>query len=149
MDEYSKFVTFTYIGGTFGTMITYPICGLVLDNLGWEPVFYLSGGLGILWFLLWQIFISDDPSTHWCINEEEKCYILKHRKQTINLIGEKRPPYLKIISTPSIWGLMLCDFARSFGSYMIIIEGPNFINKVLNKDILEVMHISSFFEASL
>ena len=144
MDEYSKFVTFTYIGGTFGTMITYPICGVVLDNLGWEAVFYLTGGFGILWFLIWQIVISNDPSVHGWISEDEKEYILKHRSQKINSIGEKRPPYLKILFTPSVWGLMACDFARSFGSYMIIIEGPNFINKVLNKDILEVIHLSNF-----
>ena len=36
IEEHSKFVTFTYIGGTFGTMITYPICGVILTSLGWE-----------------------------------------------------------------------------------------------------------------
>ena len=36
MEEQSKFVTFTYIGGTFGTMITYPISGFILEGLGWE-----------------------------------------------------------------------------------------------------------------
>ena len=36
MEEHSKFVTFTYIGGTFGTMITYPISGFILEDLGWE-----------------------------------------------------------------------------------------------------------------
>jgi ACS family sodium-dependent inorganic phosphate cotransporter len=148
MNEHSKFVTFTYIGGTFGTMITYPICGVVLDKLGWEAVFYLTGGLGILWFLVWQIVISNDPSVHCCISEEEKLYILKHRRQTTNVIGENRPPYLKILATPSVWGLMVCDFARSFGSYMVIIEGPDFIDKVLKKDILEVIQLSYFiFEA--
>ena len=141
MEEHSKFVSFTYTGGTFGTMITYPICGVVRDKLGWEAVFYLSGGLGILWFLIWQMVISNDPSAHGCISEDEKSYILKHRRQATKSIGEKRPPYLKILVTPSVWGLMVCDFAKSFEVYMVIIEGPNFINKVLEKDILEVIHI--------
>ena len=35
-EEQSKFVTFTYIGNTFGTMITYPISGIILGELGWE-----------------------------------------------------------------------------------------------------------------
>ena len=100
-------------------------------------MFYISGGLGILWFLIWILVVSDDPSTQRFISETEKNYILKHRKQ-IDEIGKSRPPYLKILLTPSVWALMICDFARSFGAYMVIIEGPNFIDKVLNKDILEV-----------
>ena len=35
-EEQSKFVTFTYIGNTFGTMITYPISGVILNSIGWE-----------------------------------------------------------------------------------------------------------------
>ena len=35
-EEQSKFVTFTYIGNIFGTMVTYPISGLILDTIGWE-----------------------------------------------------------------------------------------------------------------
>ena len=100
-------------------------------------MFYISGGLGILWFMIWILVVNDDPSTQRFISETEKNYILKHRKQ-IDEIGKSRPPYLKILLTPSVWALMICDFARSFGAYMVIIEGPNFIDKVLNKDILEV-----------
>ena len=138
MQEHSKFVTFTYIGGTFGTMITYPICGVILDSLGWEAVFYISGGLGLVWCLMWFSFVSDDPSKQILISKEERGFIEGNRKNTNSIIGKRRPPYLRILFTPSVWGLMFCDFARSFGAYMIIIEGPNFIDKILHKDILEV-----------
>ena len=138
MQEHSKFVTFTYIGGTFGTMITYPVCGVILDGLGWEAVFYISGGLGLVWSLMWFSFVSDDPSKQILISKEERGFIEENRKNTNSIIGKRRPPYLRILFTPSVWGLMFCDFARSFGAYMIIIEGPNFIDKILHKDILEV-----------
>ena len=36
MEERSKFVTFTYFGGTFGTLVTYPICGYLLKTFDWE-----------------------------------------------------------------------------------------------------------------
>lgn len=137
MQEHSKFVTFTYIGGTFGTMITYPVCGVILDGLGWEAVFYISGGLGLVWSLMWFSFVSDDPSKQILISKEERGFIEENRKNTNSIIGKRRPPYLRILFTPSVWGLMFCDFARSFGAYMIIIEGPNFIDKILHKDILE------------
>ena len=110
-------------------------------------MFYISGGLGILWFMIWILVVNDDPSTQRFISETEKNYILKHRKQ-IDEIGKSRPPYLKILLTPSVWALMICDFARSFGAYMVIIEGPNFIDKVLNKDILEVNYPILFIFSS-
>ena len=34
--EKAGFTSFAYVGGTFGTIITYPLCGLILDNIGWE-----------------------------------------------------------------------------------------------------------------
>ena len=119
-------------------MITYPICGVILDSLGWEAVFYISGGLGLAWCLIWFAFVSDDPTKQIFIKKDEKAYIEENRKNTNNNIGKRAPPYLKILFTPSVWGLMICDFARAFGSYMIIIEGPNFIDKILHKDILQV-----------
>ena len=33
---------------------------------------------------------------------------------------------------------MFTDFCISFGIYMILIEGPNFIDNILHKDILQV-----------
>ena len=42
MNEHSKFVTFTYMGGNVGTLLSYPIYGLILDQLGWEV--YLQEG---------------------------------------------------------------------------------------------------------
>ena len=83
-------------------------------------------------------FVNDDPAGQKFIGKDEKDYILRHRKSTNGAIGQKRPPYLKMVLTPSVWVLALCDFANSFGAYMIIIEGPKFINNILHKDILQV-----------
>ena len=34
--ELSSFISISYVGGTFGTMITYPIGGLILHAWGWK-----------------------------------------------------------------------------------------------------------------
>ena len=34
--ELSTFITISYVGGTFGTTITYPIGGVILDSWGWK-----------------------------------------------------------------------------------------------------------------
>ena len=35
-DERSAFISFAYVGGTFGSVITNPMCGLIIAHLGWE-----------------------------------------------------------------------------------------------------------------
>ena len=34
--EKSAFVSFAYVGGTFGSIITNPMCGAILATIGWE-----------------------------------------------------------------------------------------------------------------
>ena len=34
--EKSAFVSFAYVGGTFGSIVTNPMCGAILATLGWE-----------------------------------------------------------------------------------------------------------------
>ena len=37
--EKGKFVSFSYLGGTFGSVVTFPLCGLIIDSLGWIWIF--------------------------------------------------------------------------------------------------------------
>ena len=113
-----------------------------------KAVFYIGGGCGVIWVLCWQGLYSDDPTTHRFISKPEKEYILQHRKQPINDIGKKTPPYIKILLTPTVWVLMFTDFCISFGIYMILIEGPNFIDKILHKDILQVYGLFIWFHTT-
>ena len=46
-DERSAFISFAYVGGTFGSVITNPMCGLIIAKLGWE-VRYLCSSFSLL-----------------------------------------------------------------------------------------------------
>ncbi len=43
-----RFVSFTYAGSSFGTVISMPLSGYLCDALGWESVFYVFGALGLV-----------------------------------------------------------------------------------------------------
>ena len=84
--EKPVFLSFAYVGGTFGTIVTYPVgisgqnakrrnhhqmqsryyrikipqmCGLIIEQLGWEAVFYITAGITVLWVIIWQV--------RWCV----------------------------------------------------------------------------------
>lgn len=62
-------------GSSIGTAITYIVCGYLMDWIGWESVFYITGLIGLLWYGFWIYLIYDSPSTHPTISEEERTYI--------------------------------------------------------------------------
>lgn len=74
---------FCFTGSSVGAALTYPICGFIIDQWGWEIVFYLSGAIGTLWFIAWWIFVYDSPAQHPRISADEKNYILKCLGHTV------------------------------------------------------------------
>ena len=51
-------------GASVGTLIIFTLAGYVSDHLGWEAVFYVTGGLSLVWVVFWFILVSDTPAQH-------------------------------------------------------------------------------------
>ena len=66
---------FQLSGSQFGTIIAFPVSGLISDQLGWPWVFYLQGGACFVWVLLWIICVTNTPAQHPWISKEEVRYI--------------------------------------------------------------------------
>lgn len=67
---------------TLGTLVCMPFSGVLASEIGWESVFYVQGGLSLLWYILWLIFIFDTPEDHPRINPDEKKYIMESFGET-------------------------------------------------------------------
>lgn len=67
-----------YLGANFGTVISLPVSGWLCSLEfwgGWPLAFYLFGGLGIIWYAFWLIFVFDTPAQHTKIDPLERAYI--------------------------------------------------------------------------
>lgn len=64
-------------GNSLGTIVTMPLCGFLIAWVGWPSVFYFSGGVAILWVLLWGLLMHDTPAQHPRISPQERDYILQ------------------------------------------------------------------------
>jgi len=56
---------------SLGTVIALPFSGFLAEALGWEYVFYVQGGLGALWLVLWILCVYDSPQEHPFIHPDE------------------------------------------------------------------------------
>lgn len=76
-----------FLGFSIGIGITYPLCGVLISNLGWRSVFYTTGSIGVLWCLIWYLLAFDSPETHPRISLREQKYI---RENTVNTYENSR-----------------------------------------------------------
>lgn len=59
-----------------GNVIAFPIAGWIsASTIGWPVVFYLYGGIGVAWSLIWLLVGSDSPAKHKTISKDERKYI--------------------------------------------------------------------------
>ncbi len=56
-------------------MIALPLGGFIISALGWRAVFYIMGGLPLIWGLCWLYFAYDTPEVHPRIDAEELKYL--------------------------------------------------------------------------
>lgn len=82
-EEKGKFVG-ALLGGTLGTVITWPALGAIIEAWGWEWAFFVPGAITVIWSIVWMMLVSDTPESHKSISENEKIYIIKSLGDSIN-----------------------------------------------------------------
>ena len=71
LPERGRFISRCFLGTNFGTMITFPLCGVIVANMGWEAAFYVIGAISMVWFVFWMLLVFDGPECHPRIEPEE------------------------------------------------------------------------------
>ena len=56
-------------GGQLGPVGGMLLSGLLTNVFGWEVIFYVLGGLIVVWFVSWTILGFKDPESHPRISE--------------------------------------------------------------------------------
>jgi MFS family permease len=74
--ERSTISNFVYGSSYLGIAVSMPVIGAICGSkVGWPVAFYVYGGLGIVWAMVFAIFAENSPRMHKSISEEEKYYI--------------------------------------------------------------------------
>ncbi|XP_076632546.1 putative inorganic phosphate cotransporter isoform X2 [Colletes latitarsis] len=114
-DEKARFV-WSLLGGTFGTILTYPMVAGIAESLNWESAWYIPSLLMFVWIIFWAIFAYDSPAEHPGISDEEKKYIIDSQAGTVTAKKPtlKQTPLKEIFTSIPFISLTFCHFGNLF-----------------------------------
>lgn len=62
---------FAAIGGTLGTVLTWPLVATLMTNFGWVYAFYVPACMALVVAVLWFFNVYNSPAQHPRISERE------------------------------------------------------------------------------
>lgn len=80
-----------FSGSRLGAAFALPFVAWLITAFGWRNAFFILGGIGIGWSLLWWLGFRDLPEEHPRLSEAEKEEILQGRQQDEAGASEKVP----------------------------------------------------------
>ncbi|KAJ3634275.1 hypothetical protein MTP99_011170 [Tenebrio molitor] len=137
----SKFMSHM-TASALGGALTYPVCGYLITSLGWPSVFYISGGITLLWTMAWFYLVYDSPEQHPRISREEKEQLINAR--IVNCAANKSTtPWINIFISPPAWAFIMGNVLFCFTTYLALYQLPSYISQVLHLNIEQNGWLSS------
>lgn len=114
-NEKARFV-WSLLGGTFGTIFTYPLVAGIAQSLEWENGWYIPSLLIMVWIFFWALITYDSPEEHPGISAEEKEYIITEQAGTVRKVKPtlKQTPLKEIFTSIPFLSLIVCHFGNMF-----------------------------------
>ncbi|XP_014486197.1 PREDICTED: sialin isoform X2 [Dinoponera quadriceps] len=114
-NEKSRFV-WSLLGGTFGTILTYPMVAAIAETMDWESAWYIPSLLMLVWIVVWAAIAYDSPSEHPGITPAERDYILNAQAGIVRTEKPtwKQTPMKKIMTSVPFISLIICHFGNLF-----------------------------------
>ena len=133
------------MGGVFGTVVTLPTTGYIVEKFGWRFGFYAPAVVALLMSFLWLYFVSDSPASHPRITKPEKDLIEKSLGSNVSTGGKKSswPPMGQMLLSPSFYALLVLHFGSTWGLFFLVTAAPKFMSEALKFNLTEAGILSS------
>ena len=132
----------THSASRFGAAIAPPIVVLIMSDLGWRPVFYICGGVGILWSLWWALTYRNLPEEHALVNRGELEQI-----RGLDAGGAIRPPPIEkqtnvpwatLVRSGNMWAIMLAYFTYVYCLWIFLSWLPSYLIEARHFTLIKV-----------
>ncbi|KAM6184924.1 putative small intestine urate exporter [Rhynchocyon petersi] len=132
--ERSQLVTIATSGFPLGIFIVFATGGVLCQNIGWPYVFYISGGIGCVYCLLWFSLVYDNPVNHPFISNGEKAYIICALAQQ-NSSPSWYLPIKPMITSLPLWAILVSHFCEFWFLNILMTFIPTYINFIFQANL--------------
>ncbi|XP_078002388.1 putative small intestine urate exporter [Phascolarctos cinereus] len=109
--ERTQLSTIGLSGTTMGNFIVVIGGGFLCESPGWPSIFYIFGGIGCVFSIIWFSVVHDDPMKHPFISDSEREYIISSLAEQDSSTSWSLP--LKaMIKTLAIWAIIITNICQ-------------------------------------
>ncbi len=122
-------------GTAVGAGLAAPLVSLIALTLGWRWAFIITGGLGLVWVVVWRRFYHL-PKDHPRLSAEERTHILDG--QPPDQAAEPMMPWAQLLRLRATWA---CVFARMLTdpvTYFFIFWTPKYLQQEQGFDLADI-----------
>ncbi|KAJ4428938.1 hypothetical protein ANN_25934, partial [Periplaneta americana] len=126
----------TLVGGIIiaslpvSVIISQSMSGVMAEFGGWPMIFYVFGGLSVLWCIPWIFIVYDTPESHPFISTEEKSSILasigSQEKESLPV------PWLAILTSLPMWANTIMTMGTTWIGETVLTQLPTYFSNVLH-----------------
>ncbi|KAF3335134.1 putative anion transporter 6 [Carex littledalei] len=146
LEERSRAVAIVFGGLSIGSVLGLLLAPSIIQNFGWESVFFAFGLVGIIWCLIFEL-VKEGQSM---VNIEELFKIngdvsLKESSDTsLKEMGNslKEVPWKAFFKSEAVWAMIYAHFCGSWGHYTCLAWLPTFFSEALNLNLTEAAWVS-------
>ncbi len=148
-DEKARTVALNASGIPLGTVFALIVTPIIVSTLSWQWAFYLFGLVGVIWFIAWQILVTNNPIEHPNISKAELEYISSNAPASGAV--EDAPPLKHFLKNKAVWAIIVAHFCNNWTLYVILSWLPKYVNDGLGVPFASVgliamlPHITHFF----
>jgi MFS family permease len=119
-----------------GAVLAPLLVGLIVARFqSWRAAFWIFGGVGLVWGVIWYVMYRDDPAQHPDITEEE----LKEIGVAADRSAHQAIPWGRLFRAPQLWLIMVMYSFYVWGSTfyltwlpVYLVEGRGFSKEEMN-----------------
>lgn len=113
-------------GSKIGPALSILVGGLIVDSIGWRPLFITLGLGGILWLIPWTIWI---PNRSKPLNNDEASADPFSQTESV------RPSWAEVLAHRSVWGTSLGMFSLGYVWYFLLTWLPSYLIEIHHFDL--------------
>jgi ACS family glucarate transporter-like MFS transporter len=102
-----------FSGSRFGAAFALPFVAWLITSNGWRASFFILGGVGVGYAVIWWLGFRDKPEDHPALSAEEKAYILQTRQAAREDVDEKLDA-VQLLRSKNMWSAIGQYFCSNF-----------------------------------